>query len=212
MSGHDGVDLAGQLCSRLCHDLLNPIGALANGLELLAQEDDPDLRQRCLALLEQSVRASSDRLRFYRLAFGGSSAEPISLGEVKEGVTALVGESEQIAVQWTAATDAFPAPAAKALLTLALLGKEALVRGGTIDIAAEANGSGSEIVVRAAGPRVVLDEKIRQALDGALADGELSSKTAPAVLIQRLAGQLGGAVQYAVDDEALVLGAMLPLG
>ena len=57
------VDFAGLLCSRLCHDLLSPVGALNNGLELLADEDDPAMRAQCLELLADSARASADRRR-----------------------------------------------------------------------------------------------------------------------------------------------------
>jgi hypothetical protein len=66
------TDLAALLCSRLCHDLLSPVGAMSNGLELLAEEQDPEMRKRCVELLEQSARISSDKLRFFRLAFGAA--------------------------------------------------------------------------------------------------------------------------------------------
>ena len=66
------LDLAALLCSRLCHDLLSPVGALNNGLELLAEEKDPEMRKRCMELLEQSAKASADKLKFFRLAFGAA--------------------------------------------------------------------------------------------------------------------------------------------
>ena len=64
------VDFASLLCSRLCHDLLSPVGALNNGLELLADETDPAMRERCLDLLSESARVSANKLKFFRLAFG----------------------------------------------------------------------------------------------------------------------------------------------
>ena len=62
MNNSDAIDLASMLCSRLCHDMLSPVGALSNGLELLAEEKDPEMRQRCFELLEQSARISADKL------------------------------------------------------------------------------------------------------------------------------------------------------
>ena len=59
----DALDLASLLCSRLCHDLLSPVGAMSNGLELLAEERDPEMRKRCMELLEQSARTSADKLK-----------------------------------------------------------------------------------------------------------------------------------------------------
>ena len=66
------LDLAALLCSRLCHDMLSPVGALNNGLELMADEKDPAMRQRCLELMEQSARVSANKLKFFRLAYGAA--------------------------------------------------------------------------------------------------------------------------------------------
>ena len=68
----NAVDLASLLCSRLCHDLMSPVGALNNGIELLADETDPDMREKCLELLADSARASANKLKFFRLAFGAA--------------------------------------------------------------------------------------------------------------------------------------------
>src|SRR3546814_63510 len=68
----DRVDFASMLASRLCHDLLSPVGAFANGLELLADEKDPEMRARCIDLLEQTARTSANKLKFFRLAFGSA--------------------------------------------------------------------------------------------------------------------------------------------
>src|SRR4028119_953582 len=68
----NSVDLSSLLCSRLCHDLMSPVGALNNGIELLADEQDPDMREKCLDLLADSARASANKLKFFRLAFGAA--------------------------------------------------------------------------------------------------------------------------------------------
>ena len=75
------VDLASLLCSRLCHDLLSPVGAMNNGLELLADETDPEMQKRCMDLLAESAKSAADKLKFFRLAFGaaggfGSAVDP----------------------------------------------------------------------------------------------------------------------------------------
>lgn len=207
------LDLASLLCSRLCHDLLSPVGALSNGLELLAEEKDPEMRQRCFELLEQSARASADKLRFFRLAFGaaGGFGELVPVAEPRALVNALVGANGRIAVNWVLAGDALPKPAVKTLLNLTLIGIEALVRGGTLDVGAEMREGASEIVVRASGQRIAFDPTIGQALDGSLPEGELSSRTAPAAMLHQLATGLGGTIQYARTGESLVMGAMLPV-
>ena len=84
------------------------------------------------------------------------------------------------------------------------------MRGGTLDIGAEVQGGTTEIAIRAAGPRIAFDPLVGKALDGSLAPGDLSSKTAPSVMIRELAESLGGWVQVALGSDALVLGAVLP--
>jgi histidine phosphotransferase ChpT len=207
------LDLASLLCSRLCHDMLSPVGALSNGLELLADEKDPDMRKKCFDLLEQSAKTSADKLRFFRLAFGaaGGFGDMVPLAEPRSLIDALVGNNGRIEVNWALAGDSLPKPAVKTLLNLALIGIEALVRGGTLDIAAELREGASEIVIRAAGPRIAFDPTVGQALDGTLPSAELSSKTAPAAMVQQLAASLGGGVQVHATAEALVLGAVLPV-
>ncbi|MDT0506894.1 histidine phosphotransferase family protein [Novosphingobium sp. MMS21-SN21R] len=211
------VDLASLLCSRLCHDMLSPVGALSNGLELLAEEKDPEMRQRCFELLEQSAKASADKLKFFRLAFGaaGGFGEQIPVNEARALIDALAGSNGRVSVNWMFGVDALAKPAVKTLLNLALIGLEALVRGGTLDIGAEVRANGdlggtTEIVVRAAGQRVAFDPTIAQALEGTLPAGELSSRTAPAAMVHQLAASAGGGVQVHVTAESLVMGAVLP--
>lgn len=213
----DGIELASLLCSRLCHDLLSPVGALTNGLELLADEKDPEMRKRCFELLEQSARISTDKLKFFRLAFGaaGGFGDMVPVAEARSVIDALVGNNGRIEVRWALAGDSLPKPAVKTLLNLALIGIEALVRGGTLDIGAELRtgeqGSASEIVVRASGTRIAFDRTVGHALEGKLAASELSSKTAPAAMLHQLAARLGGGLQYALSEDALVMGAVLPV-
>ncbi|KUR72761.1 histidine phosphotransferase [Novosphingobium fuchskuhlense] len=213
----DSLELASLLCSRLCHDMLSPVGALSNGLELLAEEKDPDMRQKCFELLEQSARISADKLRFFRLAFGaaGGFGEMVPLDEPRALIDALVGNNGRIQANWALSGSSLPKPAVKTLLNLALIGIEALVRGGTLDIAAELRTDGakpcSEIVIRASGARVVFDRNIGLALEGQLPAEELSSRTAPATMLHRLVSGLGGTLQYHASPEALVMGAMLPV-
>ena len=208
------LELASLLCSRLCHDLLSPVGALTNGLELLADEKDPDMRQRCFELLEQSAKTSADKLRFFRLAFGaaGGFGEMVPVDEPRALIDALAGAYNRVTVNWALGGDTLPKAAVKVLLNLAQMGMDALVRGGTLDIAAEFRDGSSEIVVRASGPRIAFDPTIGAALDGTLPVSELSSRTAAAAMLQRVAASAGGGLQLHVTPETLVLGAVLPLG
>lgn len=212
MNDTDAVTLASQLCSRLCHDLLSPVGALSNGLELLADEQDPEMRQRCMELLEQSARTSANKLKFFRLAYGaaGGFGERIDMTEPKVVIEALAADVRRVELNWALAVDSLPKPAVKVLLNFAQMGLDALVRGGTLDIGAERRDGASEIVVRASGPKVAFDESIGEALQGELPADGLSGRTAPAHMLALLAESCEGELQYHLSEEALVLGAVLP--
>jgi len=209
MSHTDPVQLASLLCSKLCHDLLSPVGALSNGLELLSDEKDPEMRARCFELLEQSARISADKLKFFRLAFGaaGGFGDAVDVSEAQALIDALVGSNERITVNWALGTDRLSRPAIKLLLNFAHMGIEALVRGGTLDIGAEIREGAAEIVVRATGPRIAFDDTIGAALDGM---GELTARTAPAFMLYELAQAGDGGIQYQKTDGALLLGSVLP--
>ena len=208
------LELASLLCSRLCHDMLSPVGALSNGLELLADEKDPEMRQRCFELLEQSARISTDKLKFFRLAFGaaGGFGEMVAVDEARSVVDALLSNNERITVNWALSASELPKAAIKVLLNLAQIGMDALVRGGTLDIGAELREGASEIVVRASGPKIAFDENIGKALDGTMAPNDLSSRTAAAHMLHKLASEAGGGIQFAKSGDALVMGAVLPQG
>lgn len=206
------TDLAALLCSRLCHDMLSPVGALSNGLELLADEKDPEMRRRCFELLEQSARISTDKLKFFRLAYGaaGGFGDEVPTDEPRRLIEGLVAANERIELQWVMGDASLPKPAVKVLLNLAAIAVDALVRGGTLAVGAERRDGATEIAVRAAGPRVAFDGAIGKALDGSLSEGELSGRTAPAHMVRLLAEETGGGLQYALSAEALVMGAVLP--
>jgi histidine phosphotransferase ChpT len=192
--------------------MLSPVGALSNGLELLAEEKDPEMRKRCFELLEQSAKISADKLKFFRLAFGaaGGFGDLVAVEEPRALVDALASNNARVSVNWALGVATMPKPAVKVLLNFALLGMEALVRGGTLDVGAESRGGASEIVVRAAGPRIAFDQAIGAALEGNLGDDGLTSRNAPAFMLYQIAARQGGGLQFALTDDALVLGAVLP--
>jgi len=209
------LDFASLLCSRLCHDLLSPVGALNNGLELLADEQDPDMRARCLELLTESARASANKLKFFRLAFGsaGGFGETVDTREAQVAIQGLFADNHRLEIGWMVESATLPKPAIKALLNLALIGGDALIRGGRLDIGAEETDGVVEMVVRAEGQRIVLDPELRTALAGEITSDGLTPRAAAAALVAELVNQHGGAVRISDPEEpVLVFGAEMRTG
>ena len=206
------VDFASLLCSRLCHDLLSPVGALSNGLELLADEKDPAMRDRVLELLAESSRASANKLKFFRLAFGaaGGFGATIDPGDAKSAIEGLLVDHKRITLGWMVEAEPMAKDAIKVLMNLALIAIDALVRGGTLDIGAESHAGRIEIAVKITGPRLVLDPELRATLsDGEQADG-VTPRAAGAFLVHSLAAAREGSVQVSEPAEGvMVFGATL---
>lgn len=208
----NAVDFASLLCSRLCHDLLSPVGAMNNGLELLAEENDPDMRARCLELLSESARASANKLKFFRLAFGaaGGFGDVVDSREAKAAIEGLLGDNPKVQIGWLVEAPTLSKTAIKVLLNLVLMAADALVRGGRLDIGAEVANGSTEIVVRAEGARLVLDPELRTALCGDADEDGMTPRAAAAWLVHLLAIESGGHAQVlAPDPTVLVFGATL---
>ena len=206
------IDFASLLCSRLCHDLLSPVGAMNNGIELLADEHDPEMRRRCMDLLAESAKSAADKLKFFRLAFGaaGGFGADVDPNEAKLVIAPMVTASGRTVLEWAVPAQMLPKRAIKILLNLVLLANDALVRGGTLFVGAESRDGEQEIVIRASGPNVLMETAIREALTGQLDPEAVDTRTAAAWMAHKLAVQDGGMLQLAEPDpEHLVIGALI---
>jgi histidine phosphotransferase ChpT len=209
----DSIEFASLLCSRLCHDLLSPVGALNNGLELMADETDPQMRERCLELLSESARTSANKLKFFRLAFGsaGGFGDAVPPHEARVAIEGMFATAGRVKIGWMVEEQLLDKLAAKILLNLALIAGDALVRGGQLDIGAETRPGVTEIVVRAEGPKVVLDPDLRAALAGTLPIDGLASRTAAAWMIRQLVTDAKGDIALSPPGEPVLLfGASIP--
>ena len=212
MADGNSIDYASLLCSRLCHDLLNPVGALNNGIELLADETDPAMREQCIGLLGDSARISASKLKFYRLAFGsaGGYGDTLPTHEVRDAVEGMFS-SGKLTIEWMIPEDTLAKLPAKVLLNLALIGGEALPRGGTLMLGMEQVGGAYDIAILGEGPRLTLSDDIRRALGGDLPAGEISSRTVAAAMTRDLVAGRGGQMMLSDAEQPFVMfGAHIP--
>jgi len=192
---------------------MSPIGALNNGIELLADETDPDMREKCLELLADSARASANKLKFFRLAFGaaGGFGEEIDTHEAEIALEGLFGPERRIELGWVVKDEKLPKGAVKLLLNIAMLAGDALVRGGRLDVGAERRGGDIELAVRAEGPRILLDPSLRETLANGVDGNPVEPRAAGAWLAHNLVAEAGGSLQLSDPaSEALLIGANLP--
>jgi len=176
----DSLDLAALLCSRVCHDLISPVGAIVNGLEVLEDDNDESTKNFALDLIKKSARQASARLQFCRLAFGaaGSAGAQIDLGDA-ENVARGFLEDDKTKLAWNLPRVLLPKNRVKLLLNLLLLAGQTIPRGGAMTIDPLGEGESMGFKVTASG----LNARIPQAVP-ALLSGEPSDHPVDAHAIQ----------------------------
>ncbi|QBR71384.1 histidine phosphotransferase [Beijerinckiaceae bacterium] len=162
----DPLDLAALLCSRVCHDVISPVGAIINGLEVLEEEKDAEMRGFALDLIKKSAETASARLQFCRLAFGaaGSAGASIDTGEAEKVARGLFGV-ERTELVWNAPRLLMPKNIVKLVLNLCLIAAAAIPRGGVITVTL-AGGEETSILITAAGPNAKLGGHVAPLLAG----------------------------------------------
>ncbi len=167
----------------------------------------------CLELLAESARATANKLKFFRLAFGaaGGFGDEVDTREAKAALEGLYGADKKTELGWIVADDKLPKGAVKLLLNLAMIAGDALVRGGRLDVGAERRDGSLEMVIRAEGPRILLDPKLRETIAQGHSGGEVEPRAAGAWLAHTLANEAGGSIQLSDPaDSALLIGVTLP--
>jgi len=137
------LDLAALLCSRVCHDLISPVGAIVNGLEVLDEDKDEETKVFALDLIKKSAKQASAKLQFCRLAFGaaGSAGAQIDLGDAEKVARGLLGD-DKTTIVWNLPRELLPKNRVKLLLNMLLIAVGTIPRGGTITVDPTEGGKG----------------------------------------------------------------------
>jgi histidine phosphotransferase ChpT len=199
------IEFAAMLVSRVCHDLVSPVGAVVNGLEVLEDERDAGMRADALKLVASSAEQAAARLQFARVAFGaaGSAGAELDLNEVGRTMKNFMngGKSE---LEWKAASMNWPKDWAKLLMNATLLALDALPRGGKIVVETSAEGAPPSFTVRATGTNARVLEEVEKAALGE-PSAALDGRSIQAYLTHKLARGLNAGLTLSVRDGTVEL-------
>jgi histidine phosphotransferase ChpT len=193
------------LCGRLCHELISPVGAINNGVELL-DEEDPEFVKEAMSLIGQSARKAGQRLQFYRFAYGTAGGGSVRI-DGSELAAALL-DGGKVRCVWAPETARLTPPWQRLACNLLVLAAEALPRGGTVSV--RPLEGGVEIV--AEGDTVNVSDELRIALETALPADALTARTVHAYYTARLAEHMGARVALAREQPDRVVLAAVPVG
>ncbi|WP_375465020.1 histidine phosphotransferase ChpT [uncultured Methylobacterium sp.] len=172
----DALDLSALLCSRVCHDVISPVGAIVNGLEVLEDDNDESMREFALDLIRKSARHASARLQFARIAFGaaGSAGASIDLADA-EKVSRGMFADEKTQLAWSAPVALYPKNKVKLLLNLVMIATGAIPRGGLIDVKVTGEGEAPTMVLVARGSHARIPPHVEELLAGTPENGAVDA-------------------------------------
>ncbi len=203
----DALDLAALLCSRVCHDLISPAGAIVNGLEVLEEKDsDDETKTFALDLIKRSARTASARLQFCRLAFGaaGSANAQIDLGNAQAMARGFI-EDDKTKLTWNLPHALLPKNRVKLLLNMLIIAGQTIPRGGTltVDPVGEAEAMGFRI--SASGLNARIPHAVPALLEGISENGSIDAHAVQPFYAGLLARACGLKVNLTTEGDAIIV-------
>jgi histidine phosphotransferase ChpT len=204
----DALDLAALLCSRVCHDLISPSGAIVNGLEVLEESSDEETKSFALELIKKSARTASARLQFCRIAFGaaGSANAQIDLGDA-ESVTRAFIEDDKIKLSWHLSSALLPKNRVKLLLNMILVAAQSIPRGGILSVEGDGAPEAMTFKVSARGLNARIPQAVPALLAGRPERGVIDAHAIQPFYAGLLGRTNGLVVSIEADGDAIVVAA-----
>jgi histidine phosphotransferase ChpT len=201
----DALELAALLCSRVCHDLISPVGAIVNGLEVLDDNPKPEDKEFALDLIRKSAKTASARLQFCRLAFGaaGSAGAQIDLGDAEKMARGHL-EDAKTKIEWNPTRAYLPKNKVKLLLNMLVIAQQTIPRGGVLTVDQVGDGDTLGFRVNAAGLNARLPQNIVALLSAEHA-GNVDAHAVQPYYTRLLAQACGLSVVMAAEGEAIVV-------
>ncbi len=195
------------LCSRICHDLISPVGAINNGIELIEELGDRVVEE-AIGLIGASAKKMSGHLKFFRMSYGFTGTQSIqSFREVRDLVESIL-DGGKIGLDWADAAlpETAPDPGwGKLLLNQVALAAEGLPRGGTLSIAVSAPPAPHRLEVAARGNDAGLSDELKAALDQEIAIDALTARTVHAYFTALLARRLEAAIEVVAWQDGFTI-------
>jgi len=200
------IEFAALLVSRVCHDLVGPLGAVVNGMEVLEDERDPAMRADAIKLVTMSADQALARIQFMRIAFGaaGSAGAELDLGEIGRLIGGLL-EGGKVQLVWNVPQLYWAKDWAKLLMNATLLAADCLPRGGVVTVDAGPDPQAPSFHIRAQGTHARLTAEMDQAIKGE--DANVDARHVQPFLTYKLSRSVNAPLAITPMDGAVELAA-----
>jgi len=204
----EALDLAALLCSRVCHDLISPSGAIVNGLEVLEESNDEETKSFALDLIKKSARTASARLQFCRVAFGaaGSASAQIDLSDAENVARSFI-EDDKIKLSWNLSSALLPKNRVKLLLNMILVAAQSIPRGGIVTVEGDGPPDAMTFRIAARGLNARIPQAVPALLAGFPERGVIDAHSIQPFYAGLLGRASGLAVSIEADGDAIVVAA-----
>jgi histidine phosphotransferase ChpT len=188
----EGSRLATLVASKLCHDVMGPMGVMLQGIEMLKESDTAGRNAEALGLLEQSVTKAYAKMQFFRSALAGGlpSEGEAGLEDVRETAERLFTALKPDLV-WTPKAVTMPNAVLRVALNVMLIAGECLPRGGKVTIDTGQQGDEGELLIHVEGPRAILKPDVAACLTGGTPEDGFQPYNIQAAMTGLLARQAG---------------------
>jgi histidine phosphotransferase ChpT len=206
MASLTSLDLAALLCSRVCHDVISPVGAIINGLEVLDGEQDEEMRAVAMELIKKSAISASARLQFCRLAFGaaGSFGALIDTGDAEKAARDIFANGRTV-LRWSEDRRMAARNSVKLLLNLCLIAASAIPRGGVVAVDISGEDDAMTIRVEARGSNAKLSHNAADILTNAFPKETIDGQSIQLYFTTLLARECQATLNVATLPESVTL-------
>jgi len=201
----DGLDLASLLCSRVCHDVISPVGAIVNGIELY-DTGDASMKEFSIDLVRKSSRQASARLQFARIAFGaaGSAGAMIDTGDAGNVAQSFFAD-EKINIAWNVPRALLPKNQVKLILNLIMIATHAIPRGGNLTVSGTLDGEQGDFTLSAAGINARLPHNAEDLLAGRAPNGVVDAHAIQPYYAGQIARAAGMDVRISIEGDVVTI-------
>lgn len=192
--------LAALLCSRVCHDLINPVGMVNTGLEVLDDESNTDMHADAIDLIRNASRQANAKLNFLRDAFGAAGSAPgiFPLEDLQKKTMDMYADSKAT-LNWQLSVDGLEKSKARLLMNMVMIAVNAIPRGGDVVI----SGTESQLKLVATGRKAGLKPEIEKALNGKTPEDGFDGRSIQPFYAGMIARELGGTLSHVAEEDSV---------